>query len=397
MGFVKAIRSKTKLRMALDGPSGSGKTFTGLRFAFAVAGESGRVGVICSENGSAAKYQGEAPDGTPWNFDILVLKNYAPTSYTDAILEAGRAGFDVLLVDSLSHAWSGSGGALEIKDSKGGNSYTAWKDVTPMHNKMIEAILTSSVHIIATMRSKTEYVLESDEKGRSVPKKVGMAPVQRAGMEYEFDVYGSLDLDHTLRITKSRCRAIDAAISVRPESSFMRPVIDWLNSGEPTAAGPSLRDQMIARVTAAGDAAGLNVAMEFAKSVQKEMSAGDWKEIESAARRVRGRIQAAAGIVTSQPAPASQPAAATPAPSANGTQPAAPVTDQLPPVRVDQLEQLKQLRPHYYVNENITDEAAQQAAWAKLLKPYGVNSALKLTAADADQIIAKVKEKIPFG
>lgn len=235
MGFFKpATRTKSRLRLALDGVSGSGKTFTALRFAFALGK---RVAVINTESGAIQKYLGLAPDGVAWNFDICELTNFAPTSYTQAIFAAGQEGFDVLLIDSLSHAWSGAGGALELKDKqatgRGENSFTAWKTVTPMHNQMIEAILRSPCHIIATMRSKTDYVIEANANGKSIPRKVGTCPIQRAGMEYEFDLYGSIDQDHILSVTKSRCphpSVVDALV-VKPDANWIAPVVDWLNDG----------------------------------------------------------------------------------------------------------------------------------------------------------------------
>lgn len=226
--FRPATRKKSRLRLAIDGVSGSGKTFTALRFATALGQ---KIAVINSESGAVEKYLGLAPDGVPFEFDVCELHDFAPTSYTQAIQAAGQAGYDVLIIDSLSHAWAGSGGALEIKDKKGGNSFTAWKDVTPMQNKMIDAILTSPCHVIATMRSKQEHLIDVDERGKQTIRKVGVKPVQRDGMEYEFDVYCSLDNDHTLRVTKSRCPSIDGAVIVKPSSLFLSPVVDWLNDG----------------------------------------------------------------------------------------------------------------------------------------------------------------------
>lgn len=226
--FRPATRQKVKLRMAIDGVSGAGKTFTALRFAFALGK---RVAVINSESGAVEKYLGLSPDGTPFQFDVCELDDFAPTKYTEAILAAGQAGYDVVVIDSLSHAWAGAGGALELKDRQGGNSFTAWKNITPMHNQMIEAVLRSPCHVIATMRSKTEYVLETDGRGRSVPRKVGTAPIQRSGMEYEFDAYCSLDSEHILTVSKSRIPEIDCAMSVKPGASFMEPIVSWLNDG----------------------------------------------------------------------------------------------------------------------------------------------------------------------
>lgn len=226
--FKPATRHKLKLRAAIDGVSGSGKTFTALRFAAALGQ---RIAVINSESGAVEKYLGLAPDGIPFQFDVCELNDFSPSKYTEAILAAGQGGYDVIVIDSLSHAWNGAGGALELKDRKGGNSYTAWKDITPIQNRMIEAILRSPAHVIVTMRSKTEHVLEPNGQGKMVPKKVGMAPIQRQGVEYEFDLYCSIDSEHIMQVTKSRCPDVANAITVKPGASFLEPVTKWLNDG----------------------------------------------------------------------------------------------------------------------------------------------------------------------
>jgi hypothetical protein len=240
--FEPATRKKLKLRMAICGPSGSGKTMTGLRSAFAVAKaieerehRKARVAVIDTEHRSASKYQGEAPDGVPFNFDVCELTHYSPTAYTAVLKEAGQTGYDIVMIDSLSHAWEGVGGALDLVDQKadkGGNSFTAWKDVTPMHREMVEAILASPCDVIVTMRSKMDYVLEQDARGKMVPKKVGMAPIQRQGMEYEFDVVCDMDATHTLTVSKTRCSAIDGQRVVKPGAAFMGPILAWLGKGD---------------------------------------------------------------------------------------------------------------------------------------------------------------------
>lgn len=232
--FRKASKKASRLRAALCGPPGSGKTFTALRFAMALGK---RVCVINTESGAVEKYLGLSPDGVPFDFDIAEMQDFAPTRYTQLIQEAGRDGYDVIIIDSLSHAWAGSGGALELKDKKGGNSFTAWKDITPMHNAMIEAILRSPAHVIATMRTKMEYVIEEEVDPRtgakkSVPKKVGMEPVQRQGMEYEFDIVADLDQKtHVLTVSKSRCPVVDGATVVKPGAEFIVPVRQWLEDG----------------------------------------------------------------------------------------------------------------------------------------------------------------------
>ncbi len=233
--FTPAKREKLKLRMAVCGPSGSGKSYTALRFGFALGT---KVAAIDTEHGALSKYQGLAPDGTPWDFDVVELTHHAPTGYTAAIKEAGRLGYEVLIIDSLSHAWEGAGGALDQVDRKGGNKFTAWKDVTPQHRDMVNAILGAPLHVIATMRTKTEYVLEADAKGKMVPVKIGTQPVQRAGMEYEFDVVADMDLSHVLTVSKTRCPDIDQEIVAVPGASWMAPLSRWLDAGaaNPTAA-----------------------------------------------------------------------------------------------------------------------------------------------------------------
>lgn len=245
MAFVKAARRQKKLRLGIAGPPGAGKTLTALRFAMALArmdGGTGRVAVIDTENKSASLYANDQYDGGKLIFDVDTLDDYAPTTYTAAIKEAGRQRYDVVVVDSWTHAWSGEGGALDIKDrasAKGGNQFTAWKDVTPLHNAMVEALLQSPCHVIVTMRTKIEYELVQEERnGRmvTVPRKIGLKVIQREGAEYEFDIFGDMEADtHLLKISKTRCSVIDGRSCIKPGAAFLLPVIDWLNE----ATGPA--------------------------------------------------------------------------------------------------------------------------------------------------------------
>jgi hypothetical protein len=231
--FQKATKLQSRLRLALCGPAGSGKTYTALSVAEAL----GRVAVLDTERGSASKYSDR------FSFDVVELSDYHPEKYVDVIREAEAAGYDVLVIDSLSHAWSGKGGALDLKDkatarSRSGNSYTAWREVTPLHNALVDAILGSSCHVIVTMRSKTEYILEDNGKGSKTPRKVGMAPVQREGMDYEFDVVGDLDWNHTLVVSKSRCSELSGAVVKEPGAEFAAALAQWVGSGAKPAPTP---------------------------------------------------------------------------------------------------------------------------------------------------------------
>lgn len=228
MAFQKATKKQAKARIGIIGPSGSGKTYT----ALAIGIEMGkRVAVIDTERGSASKYADK------FNFDVMELENYHPDNFINGISDAEKAGYDVLIIDSLSHAWMGTGGVLEIVDettlkSKSGNAFTSgWREASPLHKKLIDKMLSSKLHLIATMRSETEYVLEDDGKGHKVPKKIGLAPVQRKGMEYEFDIVGDIDIDHNFVISKSRCDAIDGKVFKKPGKDLAMLIIDWLTDG----------------------------------------------------------------------------------------------------------------------------------------------------------------------
>ena len=204
--FKKATKHAAKLRLALDGPPGSGKTYTALAIGTRV-GE--KVVLIDTERGSASKYS------DLFNFDVFEMDSFSPETYVSIIKAAEQAGYDVIIIDSLSHAWTGKDGALDLvnkaqtKQRGEGNSFTAWRDVTPLHNAMIDALIGSKAHIIATMRTKTEYVMESyTDKGgytKTKPVKIGLAPIQRDGMEYEFDVIADLDVDNNFVVSKTRC------------------------------------------------------------------------------------------------------------------------------------------------------------------------------------------------
>lgn len=241
--FRKAVMQESKLRLAIAGPSGSGKTYSSLAIA---TGLGGPIAVVDTEHGSASKY------ASLFQFDVLELHApYHPDKYMEAIREASSAGYRVIILDSMSHAWNGEGGLLELveqatKRQKTPNSYTAWHDVTPIQNRLIETIVSAGIHIIATMRSKQEYVQEKDNNGRSVIRKVGMAPIQRDGFEYEFDVFFDLDTDNNAVVSKTRCPALTGTVINKPGKQVAAILTEWLKGepirqaqGEPAAQKPS--------------------------------------------------------------------------------------------------------------------------------------------------------------
>lgn len=236
MAFQKATKIKAKLRLGLCGLAGSGKTFSALMIATELAklyradgrGE-GRIAVIDSERGSASLYADK------FDFDVCELDSFSPLAYVDKIREAESAGYDWIIIDSLTHAWAGKDGALDQKDQaadRGGNSWTAWRNVTPKHNALVDAMLGSKSHVIATLRQKMEYVQET-EGGKTTIKKIGLAPIQREGMDYEFTLVGDVDLSHSMKIAKTRCHEyIDVGDQFeKPGENFARRIYGWLMSG----------------------------------------------------------------------------------------------------------------------------------------------------------------------
>ena len=228
MQFKKAKRSLSKLRLAIQGPSGSGKTFGALLLA---KGLGGSIAVIDTERGSASLYS-DVP-GMP-EFDVLDLEApFTPEKYIEAITAAEQAGYDVLIIDSMTHEWSGVGGCLEINDMLAkskyrGNTWSAWNEVTPRHRKFVDKMLASKCHIIATIRSKTDFV-QDEQNGKKVVKKVGMKAEPRDGMDYEFTIVFDVTADdHIATTSKDRTSLFGDPLHLN--EGVGQRIAEWLNS-----------------------------------------------------------------------------------------------------------------------------------------------------------------------
>jgi nucleoside-triphosphatase THEP1 len=224
--FKKATKKQSKLRLALYGASGSGKTYTALEIA---AGLGGKIAAIDSENGTISKYADR------FNFDVVELNNKKNIQeYTKYINEAEQAGYDVLIIDSLSHAWYA---LLEEVDKRKANTkfdFGVWAWATPIQREFIEAVLKSKLHIIATMRSKMDYIIEN-ENGKSKPKRIGMAPVQGKDIEYEFDMLIEMTNEHSAVVMKDRTGKYQDAIIDKPNKKLGQELYEWLQDGKKPA------------------------------------------------------------------------------------------------------------------------------------------------------------------
>lgn len=231
----KATRTQARSRLALIGPSGAGKTFTALAIATFLKKP---IAVIDTERGSASKYADlEFMPGVRFEFDVVDdLDAFSPEDYVKVIAELCKREYGTIIIDSLSHAWMGKGGALEqvdkaAKRSQSANTFAAWRDVTPMHNRLVDTIISAPAHIIATMRTKVDWVIEEDSRGKKVPKKIGLAPVQRDGLDYEFDVVADMTLENEMIIGKTRCPALAQKTFSKPGKDVADILNEWLSTG----------------------------------------------------------------------------------------------------------------------------------------------------------------------
>lgn len=242
-----ATKEQSYLRLALWGPSGSGKTYTALKLATAIGG---KVAALDTERSSMRKY------ADLFSFyPIEGLASNDPRSFAEVIWLAAEEEFDVLVLDTISPAWSGPGGATSLNDQiaterYSGNTFRAWQDTNQIIDVLLRAILEAPIHIIATMRAKTVYAQEESEDGgrrRTYMHKLGQAPEQRQNVEHEFDIVGSLD-DSVLTVTKTRFSDIRGIVVSEPGEAFIRPIMEWLAAGEERVVPPAAPAEEVARL-----------------------------------------------------------------------------------------------------------------------------------------------------
>jgi len=226
MAFAKATRKKIKLKLAVAGAAGSGKTYSALRLAH---GLGSKIAVIDTENGSASLYSDK------FQFDVMdMAPPFTHEKFIAAIKDSEAAGYDVLVIDSASHFWEG---ILEYKsklDARGGNSYTNWNDAGNKFKGILDSVLQSKLHVICCMRSKMEYVQEKDDRGKTTIKKVGLAPIMRDGIQYEFTTVWDVDQNHCAQASKDRTGLFTDAIEQITEAHGAK-LLAWLESGKEQA------------------------------------------------------------------------------------------------------------------------------------------------------------------
>lgn len=232
--FEPATRRKKKLRLCVTGTSGSGKTYSALLIAKGMVGTEGKIAVLDTENESAALYAGAV--GMPAYDTLCLPPPYTPERYIEAIQIAEQAGYNVLIIDSATHEWNGIGGILElvgvVKKKYSNNDMAAWNELTPRHRKFLDAIVQSKLHVIVTLRSKTEYALEQGANGKTKPVKLGMKAETREGFEYECDIVLDIGAEtHHALASKSRAEIFGIDPFVITEETGEK-IMRWLEDGE---------------------------------------------------------------------------------------------------------------------------------------------------------------------
>lgn len=234
--FEPVTRAKSKARIAITGPSGSGKTLSALYLAFGITGDWDKIALIDTEH-ERARFYANREDLSVGDFLYASMTPpFSPDKYIEYVNSAATAvGTDgCVIVDSFSHAWDNEGGVLDIKSDiakrAGKNDYTAWDEAGKIQNNLVNTILSANCHTIITMRAKMAYAMEVNDRGKTVPVKVGLAPVQRENTEYEFDIVFQLGRDHVASLSKDTTFLDAWSGVITPELG--RQLGDWLNSGE---------------------------------------------------------------------------------------------------------------------------------------------------------------------
>jgi hypothetical protein len=271
--FCKATKRDARLRLAITGPSGSGKTYTLLKLATELGGP---VALVDTERGSAEKY------ADLFEFDTLKLDSFSPDLMPHLIETAAQNGYKVLIIDSLSHFWTGTDGELDqvekVKMRLRDNGFAAWREITPKHNRMIDAMLSAPLHVLVSMRVKTEWIIDQDARtGKSKPRKVGLQPVMRDGIEYEFDVCGEMDQENTLVITKSRCSKLAGGVFPKPGKELAEILKEWL-SAAPCSETIERSEVPVAQTSEPEVKNGTNAAIPTNGPLSEEL-AGIWKRM----------------------------------------------------------------------------------------------------------------------
>ena len=222
MKLQKVNRSQTKIKLAITGPAGSGKTYSSLILAFGLCGDWTKIGLIDTENSSSSLYAHLGDFNS-----VSLTPPFTPENYIKAIELCEKANLEVIIIDSITHCWEN---LLDFHSNMVGNSFTNWGKITPRHQAFVNKMLQTPIHLIATMRTKTEYVL-SEKNGKFTPEKMGMKTIQRDGMDYEFTTVFDVDIKHQATVSKDRTNLFSDFISFPITKETGAKIKSWCEEG----------------------------------------------------------------------------------------------------------------------------------------------------------------------
>lgn len=226
MKLTKAERHQVKLRLGLSGASGFGKTYSALLLAYGITNDWNKIAIIDTENGSASLYSHLG------DYNTLTLDEpFNPERYIEAIETCEKSGMEVIIIDSISHEWSGKNGCLELHEKLGGR-FTDWAKISPRHQAFIDKILQSNCHIITTVRRKVDYAMDSDNNGRSKVTKHGTKEITREGFEYELTAnFELINENHLVKASKDRTGLFMNKPEFIINSATGKKLMEWCNKG----------------------------------------------------------------------------------------------------------------------------------------------------------------------
>ena len=230
--FTKATLELIAGKFGITGPSGSGKTTAALNFTRGLVGPNGKIALLDTENRSASLYCALT------NFDVLNMQPpYQVKKFTDAIQMAVDNKYDALIIDSGSAEWQELLAEKEAMDSRGGNSFASWGAIGKKHEDFLKAIRNAPIHLVVCLRAKQEHVQDKDANGRTTIRKVGMAAIQREGMEYELTTVFDIAMDHNAKASKDRTGLFDGRLEPITRKTG-EEVAAWLAGGNVPVPNP---------------------------------------------------------------------------------------------------------------------------------------------------------------